>query len=366
MTTESGMVDWDLAVATANRLLSPGPDVTRDEADAVVESLRRLTDVADAHVRELTRLDAAGPVLPTRVVDRPGWVQVNADGMAALLTPLVTRLEERRGRPPSRLGQAIGPRATGLQAGAVLAFLSGKVLGQFEFFSGEPGGATAGSSPGGGQLLLVAPNMVDAERGLGVDPDDFRLWVCLHEVTHRLQFTAVPWLRGYLVSEIDALVEATDLDAEALRERRVVRGEHRSGERSGGGLLGLVQSPAQRQVIDRLTAFMSLVEGHAEYVMNAVGSDVVPSIATIRERFGRRRQGVNWLDRLLRRALGLDVKLRQYADGSRFVRAVVEAVGIDGFNQVWTAPEMLPRPAELNTPLDWVHRVHGFRPAASA
>ena len=131
-------------------------------------------------------------------------------------------------------------------------------------------------------------------------------------------------------------------------------------------MLGLVQSPGQREVIDRLTAFMSLVEGHAEYVMNAVGPDVVPSIAVIRERFGRRRQGTGPLDRFLRRALGLDVKLRQYADGSRFVRAVVDAVGVEGFNVVWTSSETLPRRAELAAPLDWVQRVHGFRPAASA
>jgi len=363
MTNPAGMVDWDLAVATANRLMSPGPDVSRSEAEAAVESLHRSAAVAAGHVERVTGLQATGPTPPTRVIDRPAWVRVNADGMQRLLTPLIDKLEQRRPRPAGRLTQAVGPRVTGLQAGAVLAFLSGKVLGQFEFFA-EPGG----------QLLLVAPNVVDAERLLGVDPGDFRLWVCLHEITHRLQFTAVPWLRGYLTTEIDALVEAIDLDPDALRERlanigreigRMVRGER---DASGGrlGLIGLVQSPAQRVVIDRLTAFMSLVEGHAEYAMNAVGTDVVPSLPMLRERFGRRRQGTSPVDRLVRRALGLDLKIRQYADGSAFVRAVVDAVGLDGFNVVWTSVETLPQRAELAAPLDWVERVHGFRPAASA
>ena len=355
------MVDWDLAVSTASRLLSPGPEVSASEAAAAVESLRRQVDVAAAHVERITELHATGPVPATRVVDRPGWVQVNADGMDKLLTPLVAKLEERRARPTGRIGATVGPKATGLQAGAVLAFMSGKVLGQFEFFSAT-----------GGQLLLVAPNVVEAERALGVDPQDFRLWVCLHEVTHRLQFTAVPWLRDHLTGEVDALVEATDLDPEALRERlsaltqqlgRTVRG---GGEGDDQGLLGLVQSPAQRAVIDRLTAFMSLVEGHAEFVMNAVGPDVVPSITRIREQFGRRRQGAGPVDRFLRRLLGLDVKIRQYADGSRFVGAVVDAVGIEGFNRVWTSAETLPTKAELAAPLDWVERVHGSRPAATA
>ena len=353
------MVDWDLAVATATRLISPGPEVTRSEADAAVRSLAAPVGVAPAHVERLTGQRADGPTPVTRVVDRPGWVRVNAEGMSHLLTPLVSRLEDRRSRPTGRIGQTVGPKATGIQAGAVLAFMSGKVLGQFEFFA-DPAG----------QLLLVAPNVVEAERTLGVSPVDFRLWVALHEVTHRLQFTAVPWLRGHLTGEIDALVEATDLDPEALRERLAALGSQLGSALRGGqesqGLLGLVQTPAQKAVVDRLTAFMSLVEGHAEYVMNAVGPDVVPSIGIIRERFGRRRQGAGPVDRLLRKLLGLDVKIRQYADGSRFVGAVVDAVGIDGFNVVWTSPETLPRKAELAAPLDWVQRVHGVRPAASA
>ena len=359
MSNQPGMVDWDLAVSTATRLISPGPEVTRSEADAAVRSLADQVAVAAAHVERITGLHADGPTPVTRVVDRPGWVKVNAEGMAHLLTPLVARLEERRPRPTGRIGQTVGPKATGLQAGAVLAFLSGKVLGQFEFFA-DPAG----------QLLLVAPNVVEAERTLGVSPADFRLWVALHEVTHRLQFTAVPWLRGHLTGEIDALVEATDLDPEALRERLSGIASQLGGVVRGGpdsqGLLGLVQSPAQKEVVDRLTAFMSLVEGHAEYVMNAVGPEVVPSIGAIRERFGKRRQGAGPVDRLLRRLLGLDVKIRQYADGSRFVGAVVDAVGIEGFNVVWTSPDTLPRKSELATPLDWVQRVHGFRPAASA
>ena len=353
------MVDWDLAVSTATRLISPGPEVSRSEAYAAVRSLREQVEVAAAHVERITALHPVGPIPVTRVVDRPGWVRVNADGMARLLTPLVQTLEERRPRPAGRFEQTVGPKATGLQAGGVLAFLSSKVLGQFEFFA-DPAG----------QLLLVAPNVVEAERSLGVPPADFRLWVALHEVTHRVQFTAVPWLRGHLSTEIDALVDATDLDPDAVRERlSAFVGQLGSALRGGEesqGILGLIQSPAQKEIIERLTAFMSLVEGHAEYVMNAVGPDVVPSIGQIRERFGQRRKGTGPVDRLLRRLLGLDVKIRQYADGSKFVGAVVEAVGIDGFNQVWTSPEALPRKSELADPHAWVERVHGVRPAASA
>lgn len=361
----AGMVDWDLAAATARRLMRPGPEVSRSEADAAVDALRRAAVEADGHVRRLTGMAApdADPDSPpaVSVVDRPGWVDANTAGLSILMSPLIARLEEQRPTPPGRFALTVGPRVTGLQAGAVLAFLSGRVLGQFEVFASTQG-----------RLLLVAPNVVEVERSLGVDPSDFRLWVCLHEVTHRTQFTAVPWLRDHLHAEISQLVEAIDLDPDALRENvshamkelgNLVRG---SGDRNSPGLFALVQSPAQRAVLDRLTGVMSLLEGHAEHVMDAVGPDVVPSVERIREKFTGRRRGSGPLDRLLRRLLGLDLKMRQYADGRAFVSTVVSAVGMDGFNAVWTSPETLPTRAEIVAPADWVERVHGIRPAVSA
>ncbi len=357
----SSMVDWDLAAATGRRLVRPGPEVSLEEATAAVTELRAATDVAEVHVRELTRMSSDAPPAPLRVVDRADWIDVNCAGMSAVLTPLVERLQERQDKPPGSLAMAIGSRATGVQAGAVLAFVAARVLGQYDALG-----------PSGGQLLLVAPNIVEAERRMDVNPSDFRLWVCLHEVTHRLQFTAVPWLADYMRSQIGEFVAATDLDPEVLKDRlqtllkgvmSSVRDSGAAGDAAGEGILALVQNPEQRAVLDRLTAMMSLVEGHAEYVMDEVGPSVVPSVATIRRRFSKRREGTSTLDRMLRRLLGLDQKMKQYADGRRFVSGVVAEVGMDGFNAVWTSPDTLPRKDELGAPEDWVRRVHG-RPHA--
>jgi coenzyme F420 biosynthesis associated uncharacterized protein len=354
-----GMVDWDLAIATAQRLIRPGPQVSRSEADAVVQALRQLADVADGHVRELTGLQPIGPVPPTRVVDRIGWVRANASGMGNLMGPLMTRLAERRESQPGPRAAAVGARVTGAQAGVVLSFLAGKVLGQFELFGVS-----------GGELLLVAPNVVDVERSLAIDPGDFRLWVCLHECTHRLQFSAVPWLGDHLSSRVEALVDALDLDPKVLRDRlaAAVRelAKAARGDDSGQGLLALIQGAQSKAIMDEITALMSLVEGHAEYVMDAVGTEVVPSVAAIRAKFDKRRKGSGLFDRLVRRLLGIDVKMRQYAEGGAFVRAVVDAIGMEAFNAVWTSPETLPRYSELARPMDWVERVHGYRPAAAS
>ncbi|MEV6023758.1 zinc-dependent metalloprotease [Streptomyces sp. NPDC052036] len=363
----AGMVDWNLAVATATRLVRPGPEVSRDEARAVVAELRRHAKASEEHVRGFTRMGQTGVHdTPVLVVDRPGWVRANVAGFREILKPLLDKMEQRRGGTPGGavLG-AVGGKVTGVELGMLLSFLSSRVLGQYETFAPATRELPAGEN-GGGRLLLVAPNIVHVERELDVQPHDFRLWVCLHEETHRTQFTAVPWLRDHLEGEIQSFLGETDVDPMTVLERireavQSLAGGRTEGEEGeeGHSLVELVQTPAQREILGRLTAVMSLLEGHADFVMDGVGPDVVPSVAEIREKFQQRRaRGASRLDLALRKLLGLDAKLRQYRDGERFVRAVVEQVGMDGFNRVWTSPNTLPTKAEIAKPADWVARVH--------
>ncbi|MET9320901.1 zinc-dependent metalloprotease [Streptomyces sp. NPDC003038] len=363
------MVDWNLAVATATRLVRPGPEVSRDEARAVVAELRGHARTSERHVREFTRMIPEGAPFqdtPVLVVDRTGWIRANVAGFRELLAPLLGKLQERRGAiPGGAVFSAVGGKITGVELGMLLSFLSSRVLGQYETFA-PVSRDLPGSAAGGGRLLLVAPNIVHVERELDVHPHDFRLWVCLHEETHRTQFTAVPWLRDHLEGEIQTFLGATEVDPmtvlerlrEAVQSYAGARPEAEQGE-EGRSLVELVQSPEQREVLSRLTAVMSLLEGHADFVMDGVGPEVVPSVAEIREKFQQRRaSGAGRLDLALRKLLGLDAKLRQYRDGERFVRAVVGQVGMDGFNRVWTSPNTLPTKAEIARPADWVARVH--------
>ena len=202
------------------------------------------------------------------------------------------------------------------------------MLGQFDPFH-EPNG----------RLLLVAPNVVHVERELGVDPTDFRLWVCLHEETHRVQFTAVPWMRQHLFDQIDAIAQP---EPTSLLDEGLPGSPRRSGRREGGSLVDVLSTPEQREILDGVTGMMSLLEGHADVVMDGVGPTVIPSVATIRDKFDQRRKGVGTLDRILRRLLGLDAKMAQYRDGAAFVRGVVDKVGMEEFNAVWERAENLP------------------------
>lgn len=344
------LVDWDLAARTAAVVSRPGPRLSVGEAADVVDELRAAARRATGHVVEVSQLITEdGPAV--LVVDRAGWARANATGFRILLEPVVEEAFERRGRVPGALLTAVGSRLTGTEVGSLLGLLSSRVLGQYDPFSTEPG-----------RLLLVAPNVVQIETELDVPPSDFRLWVCLHEETHRVQFAATPWLADHLCSRIrllvgDLLVEPAQL-AERLGEAvRSVPGLLRGS--SSVPVLDAVQTSEQRARLARLTAVMSLLEGHADVVMDLAGPQVVPEVAMIRERFNRRRAGRGVIDQLLRRLLGLEAKMRQYADGARFVRGVMRQVGTEGFNAVWTSPDTLPEPAEIADPLAWVRRVHG-------
>jgi len=348
-------VDWDLAAATAGRLSKSGPRVSADEATQAVTELRQLADEAAIHVQTFTGLTPVGRLSPVRVVDRADWAATNIEGLRTVVAPMLAQFAGVR--EPGPLADLVGSRLTGLQTGTVLAYLAGRVLGQFEVFATDPG-----------QLLLVAPNIVEVERRLGAEPRDFRLWVCLHEVTHRTQFTAVPWLRTHFLSEVAAFVEAggsPDQIAERVRHAIGAIADAVRNPDSRASVLDLVQTPAQRTVLDRITALMTLVEGHAEFVMDGVGPDVVPSVEDIRSKFNQRRAGGHPVEKVIRRLLGVEAKLRQYAEGREFVHAVVSRVGMAGFNRIWESPQTLPRLAELTDAPAWIARV-GAHPLPAA
>jgi len=272
--------------------------------------------------------------------------------MRSMLEPVVTAMLAKRKAsvPGSSLVMGVGGKVTGAEVGALTAFLASRILGQYDL---APDGTP--------RLLLVAPNVLHTESELGVDPEDFRLWVCLHEETHRVQFTAVPWLRQHVIESarrlsMDLVPDPEQLGDTILRLARNLPDVLRSG---GNGLADLFTTTEQRADIAKVTAIMALLEGHADVVMDDVGPAIVPSVEYIRARFQERRHDVSGIDKVLRRLLGLEAKMRQYRDGAAFVRAVTTQIGTDGFNAVWTSPQTLPLPEEIENPSAWVKRIHG-------
>ncbi|GAA3696889.1 zinc-dependent metalloprotease [Arthrobacter ginkgonis] len=371
------LINWKLAADAAARLGSAGPKLTNTDREDVVADLRRHADASVAHVHRITGLEAARDLRDSQVliVDRASWARANTHSFEALLDPALRRLGEKKGSQLSESTVALSGFLTGAEMGAILAFLSSKVLGQYDPFSG----LLRPSASAGGRLMLVAPNIVEVERELGVEPADFRLWVCLHEQTHRVQFAAAPWLRDHLRDQIsrlaESLVETTDglgerllgVAREALGARNAAD-EKPSGSPGGEeaegapGLLAVLKDPQDQAVLSHLTAVMSLLEGHANVVMDAVDASIVPTVRTIRQRFNRRGENRSALEKWVRRLLGLDAKMRQYADGQKFVQRIVDRVGMERFNVIWERPEHLPTERELHHPDEWIDRM-GLSPA---
>lgn len=337
-------VDWRFAATVGEWLARTGPPATDYTRRQIIEDLAGAAKAAEPPVRDVTGLHTSDVVPDARIVDRPEWIRAAAESMRIM----TGGTDKPRG--------FVSGRVTGAQTGAVLAFAASAILGQFDPFVGDTG-----------CLLLVYPNVLAVERQLRVEPSDFRLWVCLHEVTHRVQFTANPWLSGYMARALGVLTQesADDVGEIVARLADLVRGR---GESSAGspdahvpGVLGLmraVQSEPQRQALDQLLMLVTVLEGHADHVMDAVGPVVVPSVATIRSRFDdRRHRKQPPLQRLLRALLGIDAKISQYTRGKAFVDHVVGRVGMERFNTIWTGPETMPLPIEIEDPGRWIDRV---------
>lgn len=344
------ILDLTLLERTVREVVPGGPVLPQKETAAVVAQLREAAETSVDLVLDVMRLDqeqadavrvraASGPVL---VVDRLAWAKASGQSLTAMVGTALSddmRAAMEAGRIPNTLEMA-----------AVLSVLSTRVLGQFDPFGGGPHPA------GSGRLLLVAPTIAQTEATLGVSPRDFRLWVALHESTHRIQFAAAPWLRDHvsgllaeLLGDDPSLGGLAGLKPVIKRLPEILRGEAQ--------IIDVVTGPEKREVLDQVMAVMSFLEGHADVVMDAVGPSVIPSLTTIRSRFEARRDDGIGPGGTIGRLLGADSKLQQYREGADFVRGVVREVGHEGLAAVFASPDTLPSFDEIRRPADWVARM---------
>ena len=345
-------IDWG-AAQRIGELLAGSPPSGGVSAAAVeplaLDFARRVSDYSGLELP---------PALPAlEAVDRPEWIAANLQTMRPLLAPLADRVGEGTGPLALPLRAASG-LLLGAQVGALTGMLSQRVLGQYDL-------ALLDSSVPP-RLLLLAPNLAQAARNLGVDRDELVLWVTIHEITHAVQFGGAPWLRehlgGMLKELIDGLQVAVAGDGAKKGPRiprlpdpaelRAIVERARSGE-----VMRLTLGEDRWEIVQRMQNAMSLIEGHAEHTMDAVGADVLPSLPRLRAAMNRRRQhrGLPW--RVLERLLGLELKLKQYETGRRFCDAVVAEEGPRGLALAWSGPEALPSTAELEQPELWTARM---------
>jgi coenzyme F420 biosynthesis associated uncharacterized protein len=351
----SGMVDWGVAEKVARRLAdrTNGP---RDTFPGLDDEMARHTALAAELVTDETGLLPPGEATG-QVVGRADWASANIASFRTLTAPLVHRLEEkaadkRNGRPPPAALAKAGGAVAGAEVGALLGWMSGRVLGQYDLLVAPE---DVGDAPAD-RVYYVGPNMVGLERRFGFPPSEFRLWVALHECTHRAQFTGVPWLRAHYLGLVHELLSSVDPDPKrfvaALRDGGDVRARLKDG-----GIAHVFATPEQREILGRIGGMMSLLEGHGDVVMNRAGVHHVPSAPRFARVLSARRQQANPLQRFMQRLVGLEAKLDQYESGERFIAAIEAAEGEHVIERAWERPEHLPSMEEIRSPDRWLARV---------
>lgn len=355
---QDGMVDWEqareIAVIVAQSE-SPAPTAGAE----VKGDFEAMMSRSEELVREYSHLDPKEKVGPLLVFDRPDWIEANLASFKLIFEPLaesygktLKRLEEQR-QKPLRVGRRFTRGLLTVQLGMVIGYLARSVLGQFDLGLPRP--------EDGGKLYIVYPNLLKAERKMRLVPEDFRLWITLHEVTHAFEFAANPWIRQYLRSLMEEYFQSISLRLEEMGMRlrpQELRDSRKLNEIiNQGGLMSIVHSPEQQEILSRIQAFMSLVEGYSNLIMDIAGEEIIPSFKEMSSAFRHRRDSKSGAERFVERMLGFDLKLQQYQVGELFCKEVVEKKGLDFLNLAWKSEDNLPNGEEIRHAFQWIERI---------
>ncbi|MCL4314067.1 MAG: zinc-dependent metalloprotease [Actinobacteria bacterium] len=347
----SNLVSWATAERVALRISSNQPILSSQQLFNLSADFEEFTGRAEELVRILTDMPALPESARAKVIDRPSWVRANLASFEKVLSPMLT--QANRTKLPEPVATAARMMA-GAELGLALGWMSSRVLGQYDMLVADRDALASRDA-----IYYIGPNIVSLEQRFSFPPRQFRLWLALHEVTHRYQFLTVPWLADYFFSLVSESFKAVTMDRNQVLEgikRSITELLAGNNPIATTGLIGIVVGPEQRLTIERLQALMSLLEGYGDVVMNQAGENI-PAASFFDKVLKERRYSARGLMRLVQQLTGLETKLKQYEQGERFVREVLEHGGNTLLAKVWEAPEHLPTLAELLQPSQWIERI---------
>jgi coenzyme F420 biosynthesis associated uncharacterized protein len=355
----SGPVDWNRAERIAITVAARQPGNGKGHVDSA--DFAEIVRVAEERVEETTGLRSLLGDAEIHIVDRAGWIRANIASFRALLDPVLTKwLQSGPAGAAQSISRTIGAQVAAAEVGVMLGWMSGRVLGQYDLLFSD-------DEQNPGAVYLVGPNLLGLEHKFGFEPEQFRLWITLHELTHRAQFTGVSWMRDYFMERLHSTLDLANPDParvvaavrEAMRDRDAARQRLRDG-----GVVAMIATTEQQAVFNEVAGLMSLLEGHGDVVMDRAGADLIPSA----ERFSRvlreRRRRANPLVKLVQRLTGLEGKLNQYAAGEQFIAAIEEVGGERAVDRCWESPHNLPSLGEVRAPQLWLDRMDMLRVGA--
>lgn len=362
--SSGGLVDWENVREVAFSFVQRHESSSAQEAPAGTGTTLKdekaeyaaMYREAVEEVASYTGLEAHGLPQEIELFSRTQWIDANIETFQFLFSSIpMTLAQDSKGknRRSARLVRAL----TSVQLGLVMGYLSCNVLGQFDLSIPRP--------EQGSRLYLVEANIRKVQSEINMSGDQFRRWITLHEVTHTFEFHCNNWLRPYITGLMEEHLNKANWQVgsrkgllRGMRARRHAEG-HGADEDllDTNALLNLVLSPEQREVLGKVQAVMSVLEGYSNHVMDAVGERLLPSYSQMKKRIERRKTEKSTGERIFQRITGLDLKTRQYVVGERFVNAVVEKQGLRFMNRIWESERMLPTLEELNDPDRWIARI---------
>ncbi len=344
-------VDWNLARQVATKISERNDSVSSYHYGTLAPDFERFTAQAEELVAETTGLKSQMGEARGRVADRPMWIEANIDSFQRLLRPLADKLVSKEASVLSE----IGAKASGADVGLLLGWMSGRVLGQYDLLIIED------ENPEDQDIVYyLGPNVLNIEKKYGFPPEEFRLWLALHECTHRAQFTGVPWLREHFLNLVNETLDTVDPDPEMLREaaKRIIEAR-KTGEDifADGGLPTLFTTPDQRRTLNKISGMMSLLEGHGDVTMDRAGAGLISNSEYFASTLRARRNSAKGLSRIFQKIIGLEAKLNQYQAGEFFIQKVEESGGTELLDRTWERPENLPLMDEIQSPQKWIDRI---------
>ncbi len=355
-----GTVNWDLAKDTARKVVATQPDPTPTTASA--SSIADAVRLADHWLDSAT--DFPSGVSTTAAWSRAEWVEETLPVWRRLVEPIAEHVvaamgdaipEEARSMAGPFLGlmNQAGGAMFGSQVGQALGGLAAEVLTSTDI--GLPLGVD-------GKAALLPTNVEAFGEGLDVPAEDVLLYLALREAAHHRLFAHVAWLRNHVLGAVEEYGRGTSIDISKIESAMSEIDPTNPAalkEALEGGLFEPEKTPSQQSALTRLETILALIEGWVDDVVQLATRERMPSAPKLAEVVRRRRAAGGPAEDAFAALVGLELRPRRLRDAAALWGSYRSRFGVSARDAVWSHPDLMPGPADLDDPLGFGERGKG-------
>jgi len=251
-------------------------------------------------------------------------------------------------QPMLGMVQQLGAAAFSMQVGQALAALAAQVL------SASDVGIPLAEPP---RTALLPGNITEFAEGLEISSSDAMMFIALRESAHQRLFVHVPWLAARVIGAVEQYARYMRVDVEQLNE---AMGDIDLSDPAAlqqvlsGGVLTPEDTPEQQAAVARLETLLACIEGWVDDVVQTAATDRLPSLPGLVEAMRRRRAAGGPAERTFASLVGMELRPRRLRDAHTVFAAMRAQRGADARDALWSHPDLLPGPEDLDDPLGFV------------